>query len=453
VIGCYENYKDSRVEWVGEIPTGWEIKKIKYLAHGEGTLFLDGDWIESKDIVFDDSQIRYITTGNIGEGKYKEQGLTYITDETFKKLNCTEIFPGDLLISRLNPPIGRCCIVPDLGSRIVTSVDNVVLRPSSQYKKEFLKYVMSSPRYFEYTSLIARGATMQRISRGLLGDVELPVTADSSEQTAIATFLDRKTAEIDQLITNKEKLIALYEEEKTTIINRAVTRGLDPDVTTKPSGVDWIGDIPEDWEVKRFKYLGRFINGYSFNSSDFTTSGVRVMKISNIQTMKLDWSDESFVEESFYDKYETFRVQRNDLVFALTRPIISTGIKAAIVDTDEDILLNQRNSMFKASDEVHTKWMYYLILNNQFVQEFDKQIDKTGQQPNISSNDIAEISVPVPLLSEQIGIIEHIEAECSRLDSIIYKFEKQIELFKEYRTTLISEVVTGKIDVRGEVAA
>ena len=176
------------------------------------------------------------------------------------------------------------------------------------------------------------------------------------------------------------------------------------------------------------------------------------MKISNIQTMKLDWSDESFIEESFYDKYESFRVQKNDLVFALTRPIISTGIKAAIVDTDERILLNQRNSMFKATEAVHTKWMYYLILNKQFVQEFDKQIDKTGQQPNISSNDIAEISVPFPTASEQIEIIEHIETECARLDTIIDKFKKQIELFKEYRTTLISEVVTGKIDVRGEVA-
>jgi len=294
---------------------------------------------------------------------------------------------------------------------------------------------------------------MQRISRGLLGDVILPVTVDPAEQSAIASFLAHKTAEIDQLIANKEKLIALYEEEKTAIINRAVTRGLDPQVTLKPSGVDWLWDIPEHWEVKRFKYLGRFVNGYSFNSSDFTSYGVRVMKISNIQTMKLDWSDESFVEESFFDKYEGFQVRENDLVFALTRPIISTGIKAAIVDTDEKILLNQRNSMFKVSGQVHTKWMFYLILSSQFVQEFDKQIDKTGQQPNISSNDIAEISVPVPALSEQKNIIANIETEYSRLDTIIDKFKKQIDLFKEYRTTLISDVVTGKIDVRNEVAA
>ena len=106
--------KDSGVEWIGDIPVGWNIKRIKYLATGESSLFTDGDWIESKDIVFDESQIRYITTGNIGEGRYKEQGLAYITNEKFIELNCTEIFPGDLIISRLNPPIGRSCIVADI---------------------------------------------------------------------------------------------------------------------------------------------------------------------------------------------------------------------------------------------------------------------------------------------------------------------------------------------------
>src|SRR5690554_3019628 len=159
----YDSYKDSGVEWIGEIPSHWENKRIKHLAIGDNTLFLDGDWIESKEIVFEDANIRYITTGNIGEGKYKEQGSGYITEETFEKLNCTEVFPGDLVISRLNPPIGRACLIPDLGKRIVTSVDNVILRPNEKYFKNFLCYFFSNAKYFEYTLLEGRGATMQRI--------------------------------------------------------------------------------------------------------------------------------------------------------------------------------------------------------------------------------------------------------------------------------------------------
>ena len=214
----YEKYKDSGVKWIGEIPEGWEVKKIKYFATEELSLFTDGDWIESKDIVFDGNQIRYITTGNIGEGKYKEQGYTYITDEKFIELNCTEIFPGDLLISRLNSPIGRSCVLPDLESRVVTSVDNVVLRPDKIFNKKFLMYAMSNCRYFEYTSLIARGATMQRVSRGLLGNVPLTIVSNIVDQTAIANYLDRKTAQIDKLIAQKERLIELYEEEKTGLV-------------------------------------------------------------------------------------------------------------------------------------------------------------------------------------------------------------------------------------------
>src|SRR5690606_13564006 len=250
----YDTYKDSGIEWIGEIPSHWKEVRIKQLAVGENTLFLDGDWIESKEIVFDEDNIRYITTGNIGEGKYKEQGSGYITEDTFGKLNCTVVYPGDLLISRLNPPIGRACIIPELGKRVVTSVDNVILRPNESYSKNFLVNFFSNSKYFEYTMLEGRGATMQRISRSILGNIKIVVPNSLQEQTAIATYLDRKTVEIDALIADKKRLLELYEEEKTAIINQAVTKGINPEVRMKDSGIEWLGEIPEHWEVKRLSW-------------------------------------------------------------------------------------------------------------------------------------------------------------------------------------------------------
>lgn len=443
----YDSYKDSGVEWIGEIPEGWlslMIKRLSPVKRGASPRPIDDPKY------FDtDGEFAWVRIADVSASERYLETTTQTLSELGASLSVKR-YPGDIFLS----------IAGTVGKPIISKIkccihDGFVYFPKLQINPEYLYYLFSTGLPYQG---LGKWGTQLNLNTDTVGEIVLPIPSNS-EMSDVVAFLDRKTAHIDQLIANKEKLIALYEEEKTAIINRAVTRGLPStssgqvplEVKTKPSGVDWIGDIPEHWEVKRFKYLGTFINGYSFNSSDFTSSGVRVMKISNIQTMKLDWSDESFIEESFYDKYESFRVQKNDLVFALTRPIISTGIKAAIVDTDERILLNQRNSMFKATEAVHIKWMYYLILNKQFVQEFDKQIDKTGQQPNISSNDIAEISVPVPTASEQMEIIEHIETECARLDTIIEKFKKQIELFKEYRTTLISEVVTGKIDVRGEV--
>src|SRR5690554_6634584 len=114
----YDRYKDSGIEWIGRIPEHWTATRIKYLVRNPTSLFIDGDWIESRVIV--DSGIKYITTGNIKEGYYSEQGLGFITERTFLELNCTEVFEGDLLISRLNLPIGRACIIPNLGARIVT---------------------------------------------------------------------------------------------------------------------------------------------------------------------------------------------------------------------------------------------------------------------------------------------------------------------------------------------
>ena len=166
---AYAEYKDFGVAWLDKAPSHWSSVPIKYMALEKESLFLDGDWIESKDISGD--EIRYITTGNVGEGIYKEQGAGFISIEKFSQLNCTEVFSGDILISRLNSPIGRACVVPDLQSRIVTSVDNVIFRPDSKFFKKFLVYLFSSGDYFAHTANLARGATMQRISRGLLGNI------------------------------------------------------------------------------------------------------------------------------------------------------------------------------------------------------------------------------------------------------------------------------------------
>jgi type I restriction enzyme, S subunit len=298
----YDSYKDSGIQWIGKIPEHWKIVKIKYMPSNKPLSFIDGDWIESKDIIFDEG-IRYITTGNIGEGKYKEQGSSFISEETFSELNCTEVFPGDLLISRLNKPIGRSCIVPDLGNRIVTSVDNVIFRPKEKYLKSYLNFLMNNPKYSDYTELIARGATMQRISRGLLAEIKLPVPP-LFEQIAIANYLDTKTIEIDQIITYKEALINLYEEEKKALINEAVTKGVTlSEVETcspklKPSGIDWLGDIPEHWEVKKFNHYVFLKHGFQFREYDFTDDGIKVVKITQLKADgTLDVSNCSFIDK------------------------------------------------------------------------------------------------------------------------------------------------------------
>lgn len=213
--------KDSGVEWIGKVPGHWENAPIKYTVKSPYNSFIDGDWIESKVIVSDG--IRYLTTGNVGALKYKEQGNGFISESTFKELNCSEVFPGDILISRLNEPIGRACIVPDLGYRIVVAVDNVIYRPDTKlYDKKFLVYQMNCKPYADMANFIARGSTMSRVSRTTLGHFKL-VVPPFSEQQEIVSYIEAKTARLDKSIEKAEHQIELLQELKQSIITEVVT--------------------------------------------------------------------------------------------------------------------------------------------------------------------------------------------------------------------------------------
>jgi type I restriction enzyme S subunit len=194
------------------------------------------------------------------------------------------------------------------------------------------------------------------------------------------------------------------------------------------------------------KYLGKFINGYAFPSSSFQSSGTRVLKIANIQPMKISWEDESFVDEK-YEALVDYIVEKGDLVFALTRPIINGGIKTAIADFEYIALLNQRNAMFKGGKGITKQWQFYLMQNDLFVQEFAKYIDGTGQQPNISTKEISDIAIPLPPIDIQDGITNYLNDKCSHIDRVIKVTQKTIIRMVEYKKSLIYEVVTGKLEV------
>lgn len=216
--------KDSGVEWIGQVPEHWQVRPIKSLAKGPGSLFIDGDWIESKNL--SDEGIRYITTGNVGEGAYKEQGSGFISEATFHELGCTEVRSGDVLVSRLNPPIGRSCIVPDLGCRIVTSVDNVIFRPDSDFDPKFIVYRFSAVDYFHELSIIGSGATMQRVGRSELGHVRL-AWPPQNEQEEIRQYLNKETHQIDAITERVAYSITLLKERRSALITAAVTGQID----------------------------------------------------------------------------------------------------------------------------------------------------------------------------------------------------------------------------------
>ena len=213
--------RPSGIDWIDNIPLNWSSMKLKHTVKDIETDFMDGDWIESADISTEG--IRYLTSGNIGPGYYKEQGEGFISEETFEELNCIEVFQGDLLISRLNEPIARTCFIPDLGYRIVTCVDNVIYRPiGNLLDKRYIMYQLNCKPFWFNASQLSSGATMKRISRSKLGAIKVLVPP-LLEQQAIADYLDKKCAEIDGLKAKLSKKHETLTELRQSIISEVVT--------------------------------------------------------------------------------------------------------------------------------------------------------------------------------------------------------------------------------------
>jgi len=441
----YDSYKDSGVKWIGEIPNGWNVTKLKYTKKDSRNSFIDGDWIESKDL--SDDGIRYITSGNIGEGKYKEQGSGYISEDTFNELNCTELFEGELVISRLFLPVGRSCILPNLNNRVITCVDNVVLRPKDSFNKFYLNYQFNSSRYSEFTELISRGVTLTRISRGMLGNNSI-VVPSLSEQQQIVTFLDDKTQKIDSLIQQKEKKIKLLKEKRTSLINHIVTKGLNPNVEMKDSGVEWIGKIPRDWIKTKLKHVtniyGRIgYRGYTVEDIVDEGEGVITISPSNIKNDVFSTKNSTYITWDKYYESPEIQIFTNDIILVKTGSTIG---KTSIIPEDvPEMTINPQLVVLK-DVKLFPKYLYYQTTCRFIKESF--LVEQTGSStPTISQLKVNEFPLLQPSLLEQQQIVEYLDKQTEEIDTLIQLEQKKIDTLKEYRQSLISEVVTGKIKV------
>ena len=421
----YDAYKPSGIEWIGEVPKEWDKVHIKRTCVCKNGLFIDGDWIESKDLAGDSGTIRYLTSGNVGVIKYKEQGDGYITEEKFNELRCTEVLPGDILISRLNEPIGRACIVPDLNSKIVCAVDNVICRPDdSLYDRRYLVYQMNCRAYSDYTNCLARGTGMHRISRAMLGQISILVPL-LPEQTAIADYLDAKCAKIDNVVAVQQKRIELLKELKQSIITHAVTKGLDKNAKMKDSGIEWIGKVPDSWEKCRFKNFVTLINK--------PTVGGNKIGLENIES----GSGKFLPSDSEFDGDGVGFVV-GDIVYGKLRPYL---MKVWVAEFSGNAVGDF--FVFRVKDNTDSAFVKYLMLSDGFTKEANGATEG-AKMPRVSSDFILTLRYYLPPKKEQTAITEYLDKKCAKIDRQIAKVEKQIELLNEYKQSVITECVTGK---------
>ena len=410
--------KDSGIEWIGKIPETWEVKRLKNLCTSNESMIADGDWIESPDI--SDEGIRYYTTGNIGDGVFKNQGNGFISESTFKKLNCTAVYPGDLVFSRLNNPIGRACIIPNNYPICIVAVDNVIVRPDSKYDKRFLVYISMCPGYQETNMLIARGTTMQRMSRSQLQNVDMPIPP-LADQQRIADYLDENCGEIDSLIGLQEQMIEKLKAFKQSVITEAVTKGLDPNAKLVPSGIDWIGEIPEGWKVCRIKDLVIMKSGSNLTSEQIANEGSYPVYGGNGL-------------RGYYEAYSN----EGDYVLV--------GRQGALCGN-----INYAFGRFWATDHAvvcYPRRNFSLIWFGETLRSMNLgQYSLSAAQPGLSVDRIREKKMPLPPLSEQQTIASYLDEKCADIDRLIALKQQKIESLKDYKKSVIYEAVTGKTEI------
>nr|WP_314691464.1 restriction endonuclease subunit S [uncultured Haemophilus sp.] len=439
----YERYKDSGIPWLGEVPEHWNIiqfrrvvENIKDGTHGTHSRENNGFPLLSAKNVFNDGIHIHDNESQISEEDYK-----LITSNGFPRKN-------DLLITCVGS-IGRCCVYP-FDNPIAFQRSVAFLRLNKNSVPQFYKYFVESICYQEQLRANIKLSIQGGVYLGTLVSlyVSLP---PQKEQTAIAHYLDTKLGEIDALIEKQQTLLEKLAEQRTAVITHAVTKGLNPAAPMKMSGVEWLGDVPAHWEVKRLKFLitelrvGPF--GSAIKISDYVQDGKPLYN----QRTVLDNSfanNSIFLTDEKYKELNSFQTKSGDFLLT-TRGTI--GKVAIVPQNAEPGIIHPCLIRFKIDENLFQPKLLKSIFNE--TDFFKKQLDLQSNATTIDviySNSLKELFLTLPPRDEQAVIADYLDQETTKIDRLCDTVNQTIGRLKEYRTALITQAVTGKIKVTDE---
>ena len=429
----YPKYKASGVEWIGEIPVHWAMKRLKYLASliSKGTT----PTTIGREIL-DQGEIRFIKGENIVDNQIELKPEYYIDEETNQMLKRSQLKEDDLLFV-IAGTIGKVGFVRTNHLPANTNQAISFIRLHKKELPEFIYYWLQSDNIQKITWLEVVQSAQPNLSMENLGNLYIPYP-NIAEQAQIANFLNRKAGQIDELIRSKERRIELLQEQRTALINQGVTKGLDPNVEMKPSEVEWIGEIPVHWEVVRNKFIFQQIRDISYPNLPLLSIGIKGI----IPKSQTDQKDVSSVDKSLYK-----RVKIGDIAFN-----VMTVWKGGIGMSDYEGIVSPAYQVCRSVTKLVPKYFHYLFRTDLYKAIFDMaSYQVVDQRHNLYYEHFKNISAICPSFSEQAQIANFLDHKTQQIDELVATEHRKIELLKEYRQSLISEVVTGKIDVRNEV--
>jgi type I restriction enzyme, S subunit len=445
---AYPEYKGSGVEWLGDVPEHWGVKPLKYVASVNDEVLPEStpsDW-----------ELIYVDIGSVDrvEGITKKESMIF---ENAPSRARRLVSDGDTIVSTVRTYLRAIAPVQNPEPNLVVSTGFAVIR-ARKIRSDYLSFLLRSGYFIE--NVVLRSVGVSYPATNATEVVKIPILIPiPSEQIKIATFLNIETKKIDSLVSKKRALIEKVREKRTAIISRTVTRGLPPEVARaagldphlklKPSGVEWLGEIPEHWETKRVKSIcsifGRI--GYrGYTTDDLVDEGGGALSIgAGHVTLDgyLNLDNPVFISWQKYHESPEIMVAHGDVLVAQRG---SCG-KVALIDGEIGPATINPSMVVLKNLRIHGDFLWYWLLGD-FVQGTFKMYLSATAVPMISQQQIGNVPICIPPSDEQNAIVRYLRQETAKIDQLIIKVEAAIERLQEYRTALITAAVTGKIDVR-----
>ena len=414
----YESYKDSGVEWLGEVPSHWDMQRSKFIFKK----------IERK--VNEEDQI--VTCFRDGQVTLRANRRTEGFTNALKEHGYQGIRKGDLVIHAMDAFAGAIGISDSDGK--ATPVYSVCLpRDKQKIDVYFYAYYLRNLALSGFISSLAKGIRERSTDFRYADFAELLLPIPPYlEQQKIAQFLDDKTAKIDQAVDLAEKQIALLKEHKQILIQNAVTRGLNPDVPLKDSGVEWIGQVPEHWEVKKLKFVLTLSN----KKEESKNSNKRYIGMENIESFTGKINDIPLIAEGIANSF-----YKDEILFGKLRPYLAKSYLA-----DFDGICSTEFLVYRSTKVLNNRFALNIFLSYGFIDAVNAST-YGSKMPRANAEFISNMFLAIPPLSEQKQIIDYLDKQTAKIDQAIALKTAHIEKLKEYKSVLINDVVTGKVRV------
>ena len=440
----YDKLQEVDNTFFKQIPEHWNIFKLKYIINSlESGKRKD---FESEDYAFSlgGEHINWDGTLNL-------KNKRYISKDFYNSMSKGKIQENDTLLVKDGATIGKTAFVNNLTQKMAVNEHVFIIRNNHLLIPNLLYYLIASNLGFAQIKLTETGSAQGGISQDILDKVRFAIPNSLQEQQQIVNYLDKKTAKIDATIAKNEELIQLLEEKRVALINQVVTKGLNPNVPIKDSGVEWIGEIPEHWDKTKIRFLGTLQNGIS-KSSEYFGHGYPFISYGDVYN-----NDE--IPDVINGKAKTtiseriaYSVQKNDIFCTRTSETIDeVGITSLCTKTIENGTFSGfliRFRLFKNID-INVNFLKFYLQSIAIRHYFAKMMIIVTRA-SLGQNLLNNLNILLPPMEEQIQIADYLDKETSIIDKTIEKIKVNINLLEEYKTSLIHHVVTGKIDVRGE---